>query len=56
MGRMKTQSSLVTDLKRLCMIKPYTARIWLNKLGYQYTDIKKGVFLDGPKRPDMIEY
>lgn len=28
------------------VIKPRTTRIWLNKLGYQYIDIKKGVFFD----------
>ena len=38
------------------VIKPRTACIWLNKLGYQYTDIKKGVFLDGHERPDVVEY
>lgn len=38
------------------MIKPYTACIWLNKLEYQYTDIKKGVFLNGHERPDVVEY
>ena len=38
------------------VIKPRTACIWLNKLGYQYTDIKKRVFLNGHERPDVIEY
>ena len=38
------------------VIKPRTACIWLNKLGYQYTDIKKRVFLDGDKQPDVVEY
>ena len=38
------------------VIKPCTARIWLNKLGYQYTNIKKGVFLDGHERPNVVEY
>ena len=38
------------------IIKPCTARTWLNKLGYQYTDIKKGFFLNEHKRPDMIVY
>ena len=40
------------------VIKPRTARIWLNKLGYQYTNDhdKKRVFLDGHERPDVVEY
>ncbi len=37
------------------VIRPRTARLWLNKLGYRYTDIKKGVFLDGHERPDVVE-
>ena len=36
--------------------KPRIARIWLNKLGYQYTNIKKWVFLNKNERPDMVEY
>ena len=38
------------------VIKPRTAHIWLNKLGYQYTDIKKEVFLDGHEQTNVIEY
>ena len=38
------------------VIKPRTAYIWLNKLGYQYTDIKKGVFLDGHEQPGVVKY
>ena len=38
------------------VIKPCTAHIWLNKLGYQYTDIKKRVFFNRYERPDMVEY
>lgn len=30
--------------------------IWLNKLGYQYTNIKKGVFLHRHERLDVVEY
>lgn len=28
----------------------------MNKLGYQYTDIKKWVFFDGHEQPDVIKY
>ena len=38
------------------VIKPRTARIWLNRLGYQITDIKKRVFLDGHERLNVVEY
>lgn len=38
------------------VIKFGTACIWLNKLEYQYTDIKKGFFLDKPDWLDVIEY
>lgn len=37
------------------VIRPRTARLWLNRLGYRYTDIKKGVFLDGHERPDVVQ-
>ena len=45
-----------SNRSEMTVIKPRTARIWLNKLGYQYTYIKKGVFLDGHERPDVVEY
>ena len=38
------------------VIKLRTACIWLNKLGYQYTDIKKRVFFYGHERPDVVKY
>lgn len=37
------------------IIWPQTARLWLNKLGYRYTDIKKGIFLDGHEREDVVK-
>jgi hypothetical protein len=36
-------------------IKSRTARNWLHRLGYSWRDIKKGVFIDGHERPDVIE-
>lgn len=33
----------------------HTARTWLNKLGYEYKDLRKNVFIDGHKRPDVVE-
>ena len=38
------------------VIKSRTICIWLNKLGYQYINIKKEVFFNGYKWPDMVEY
>jgi len=35
----------------LCM-----ARQWLCKLGWRRTEIKKGVYMDGHERPDVMEY
>jgi hypothetical protein len=33
-----------------------TARRWLTKLGFSWGDVKKGIFLDGHERKDVIEY
>lgn len=33
-----------------------TARRWLVKLGWHRTTIKKGVYLDGHERPDVVKY
>ena len=33
-----------------------TARQWLIKLGWQHTILRKGVYIDGYKRPDVVEY
>jgi hypothetical protein len=33
-----------------------TARRWLYKLGWRRTELKKGVYMDGHKRPDVVEY
>ena len=32
------------------------ARRWLHKLGYAVTDVKKGVYVDGHEREDVVEY
>jgi hypothetical protein len=37
-------------------IRSRTARRWLNRLGYNWQDVKKGVFLDGHERDDVVEY
>jgi hypothetical protein len=33
-----------------------TARRWLCKLGWRHTELKKGVYMDGHERPDVVEY
>jgi hypothetical protein len=32
------------------------AHHWLHKLGYGVTEVRKGVYVDGHERPDVIEY
>ncbi|RPB20084.1 hypothetical protein L211DRAFT_870918 [Terfezia boudieri ATCC MYA-4762] len=39
-----------------CSISERTARIWLNKLGFQWKDVQKGVYVDGHERDDVIAY
>lgn len=29
---------------------------WLTKLGYGLAEVKKGVYIDGHERPDVLEY
>ena len=36
-------------------IKSRTARKWLHKLGFEYKDVKKDVFVDGHERLDVVE-
>lgn len=36
-------------------IKLRTARKWLHKLGFEYKDVEKDVFVDGHEQPDMVE-
>lgn len=33
-----------------------TARRWLIKLGWRRTRLKKGVYMDGHERPDVVKY
>ncbi len=33
-----------------------TARCWLIKLGWRYTEVKKGVYMDGHEQADVVEY
>jgi hypothetical protein len=33
-----------------------TAREWLNKMGYRWKSIKKGIYIDGHEREDVVQY
>ncbi|KAF7336217.1 hypothetical protein MVEN_02169500 [Mycena venus] len=33
-----------------------TARRWLHEQGFEYTEVKKGLFYDGHERPDNVDY
>lgn len=37
-------------------IRARSARKWLPRLGFRYKDIKKGVYMDGHERPDVVAY
>ena len=37
-------------------IRSRTARKWLNRLGYKWKEVQKGVFFDGHEQKDMVEY
>ena len=37
-------------------IRSRTARKWLNRLGYKWKEVQKGVFFDGHEREDVVEY
>ena len=44
------------DVDRRAGICSRTARKWLNRLGYKWKEVQKGVFFDGHEREDVIEY
>jgi hypothetical protein len=33
-----------------------TAQHWLHNMGWQYGCLKNGMYIDGHKRPDIVEY
>lgn len=37
------------------VISERTAINWLHKLGYSYTEVRKGLYFDGHERPDVVE-
>lgn len=43
-------------LVRPARITERTARRWLNRLGFQHQEYRKGTYTDGHERPDVVEY
>ncbi len=43
-------------IERHMEIRSKTARKWLNRLGYKWKDVQKGVFFVGHEREDVVEY
>ena len=43
-------------IERRMGIRSRTARKWLNRLGYKWKDVQKGIFFDGHEREDVVEY
>ena len=37
-------------------IRARTARRWMKKMGFSYDEVKKGVYVDGHEREDVIRY
>ena len=44
---------LTTKKASIC---EHTAIHWLKKLGYECKDVKKGIYVDGHERQDVIQY
>ena len=42
--------------KRPSSLKARAARMWLNKMGYSWRSAKKGVYIDGHEREDVVQY
>jgi hypothetical protein len=43
-------------VKQRGVVTSRTIRRWLLKLGFTWGDVKKGIFLDGHEREDVVEY
>ena len=37
-------------------ITAYTAIRWLKKLGFEWKEVQKGVYIDGYEKPDVVFY
>lgn len=43
------------QLNKKSIIRAITAHRWLHKMGFPYCDIQKGIFINGPERPNVID-
>lgn len=55
-SRNEMDDSDPTSVERRNVICSRTARRWLCRLGLRWQEVRKGVFLDGHERPDVVEY
>lgn len=44
------------NIDRQAGIRSRTTRKWLNRLGYKWKEVQKGVFVYGHERKDVVEY
>lgn len=51
-----TSNSSPASVQKNAGIRARTARRWLRRLGYRWQEVRKGVFIDGHERPDVVEY
>jgi hypothetical protein len=50
------EQAIVSGTGRKTRICSRTARRWLRRLGFSWKEIRKGIFIDGHERPDVVEY
>lgn len=55
LGNEKSNSGPNT-VRKNAGIRSRTARRWLRRLGYKWQEVRKGVFIDGHERPDVVQY
>ncbi|KAG0123787.1 hypothetical protein HOY82DRAFT_618690 [Tuber indicum] len=44
------------DMRKRRSVTTRTIRRWLRRNGYNYTDVRKGVYIDGHEREDVVAY
>ena len=49
-------SSSSSPIPSSTRIRARTARRWLRKMGFSYHEVKKGVYIDGHEREDVVKY
>jgi len=52
-----TENSSATATSRCShQIRAHTIRCWLNKMGFHYGVVQKGVYIDGHELEDVVDY